>query len=215
MPYNSKVRQIRLVVLALALAAAGLLVIIFRNSGSFLVVDNRERSDAILITQSDSLDAAYWIALRLLAEGYGHTLLMDARSNRIFFGHSQAEWAQDFIRKNTAGVPGHVEVCPITADTTTQETYDAANCLRQHSVRSVLLIVDDFHSRRSLAIFSRLLPQYHWSMATVPDKSAFDPHWWQKRQWIRTTVVECQHWLWWEIVDRWRFAPLPASGPPS
>ena len=71
----------------------GLVLILFRNSGSFLVVDNRERSDAIVITQADSLDLGYWMGLHLLAEGYGRELLLDARTDRMFFGRSQAEWA--------------------------------------------------------------------------------------------------------------------------
>jgi hypothetical protein len=65
------------------------LLITFRNSGNFLVVDNREKSDAIVITQGDSLDASFWMGLHLLTDGYGRELLLDARTNRIFFGHSQ------------------------------------------------------------------------------------------------------------------------------
>jgi uncharacterized SAM-binding protein YcdF (DUF218 family) len=85
--------------------------------------------------------------------------------------------------------------------------YEAGNCLKGHLIRSVLLVVDDFHTRRSLAIFSRLLPNYHWSIAAVQDPMRFGGPWWRKREWIRTTIVEWQHLLWWEIIDRWRFAP--------
>ena len=59
----------------------GLVLILFRNSGSFLVVDNRERSDAIVITQADSLDMGYRMGLYLLAEGYGRELLLDTGRN--------------------------------------------------------------------------------------------------------------------------------------
>jgi len=65
-----------------------MLVITFRKSGNFLVVDNREKSDAILITQADSLDAQYWMGLHLLTDGYGRELLLNARADRIFFGRS-------------------------------------------------------------------------------------------------------------------------------
>jgi hypothetical protein len=207
-------RQIRPAAVAtLTLAAMGLclLVVTFRNSGNFLVVDNREKSDAILITQGDSLDASYWMGLHLLTDGYGRELLLDARTDRIFFGRSQAEWADDFIRKTSASLPGRVKVCPITADTTAQEVYKVGNCLKGGLIRSVLLVVDDFHCRRSRAIFSRLLPQYRWSIAAVPDAARFGRHWWQKREWIRTALIEWQHMLWWEMVDRWRYAPVVGS----
>ena len=197
--YNALVRRIRpavAAVLALAMIGFGLVLILFRNSGSFLVVDNRERSDAIVITQADSLDMGYWMGLHLLAEGYGRELFLDARTDRMFFGRSQA-----------ASLSGRVNVCPITAETTAQEGYEVGNCLRGRLVRSVLLVVDDFHCRRSLAIFSHLLPRYRWSIAAVPDGERFGRPWWQKRVWIRTAVVEWQHMLWWEFVDRWRFDP--------
>jgi hypothetical protein len=209
-PYNSVMRQIHPpAVAALALVTTGLvlLVMVFRNNGNLLVVDNREKSDAILITQGDSLDESYWIALRLLTDDYGRELLLDARTNRIFFGRTQAEWAGDFITKTAANLPGRVKVCPISADTTAQEVYEAGNCLKGHSIHSVLLVVADFHTRRSLAIFSRLLPQYRWSVAAVQDPMRFGAPWWQKREWIRTAIIEWQHLLWWEMIDRWRFVP--------
>jgi uncharacterized SAM-binding protein YcdF (DUF218 family) len=195
------------------LTALLVLAVVFRNSGSFLVLDNREKSDAIVITQGDELDAAYWMGLHLLGEGYGRELLLDARANRIYFGRSQADQATEFIKKTAGGLSDRVKVCPIWADTTAEEVYDANKCIERDSVRSVLLLSDDFHTRRSHAIFSRLLPQYHWSVAPVPDAARFDKQWWRRREWIRTAVVEWQHMLWWEIVDRWRFTPVTAGSP--
>jgi len=76
-------------------------------------------------------------------------MLLDARTDHIFFGRNQAEWASDFIQKTAARVPGRVSVCPITADTTAEEVYQVGDCLKHRSFRSVLLLVDDFHCRRS------------------------------------------------------------------
>ncbi len=197
--------------LALVTIGLGLVVIAFRNSGNFLVVDNREKSDAIVVTQTDSLDPLYWMGLHLLTDGYGRELLVDARTDRIYFGRSQAEWAADFIQKTAAVHPGQVKVCPITADTTAEEVYEVGNCLKGSSIRSVLLVVQGYHCRRSLAIFSRLLPAYRWSIAAAPDTARFREHWWRKRVWIRTALIEWQHMLWWEMVDRWRYAPVVGS----
>ncbi len=192
----------------LALAIYGL-----ANLSDVLVLDNREKSDILVITQADSLDDSYALGLELLSQGYGHKLLLDARTDKIFFGRSQAEWASDFIAKTTAGTSyaGKVAVCAMTADTTAEEVYDVAKCLEGRSARSVMLVVHDYHCHRSLTIFSRLLPQYRWSVAAVPGKRDFDRHWWRKRAWIRTTMVECQHFLWWFAIDRWRFMPIAAA----
>lgn len=146
-PYNAVMRPTRhRRVVPLALVAIGLilLVLAFRNSGNFLVVDNREKSDAIVTTQGDSLDAAYWLGIHLLSEGYGRELLIDARQNQIFFGRNQAEWARDFIQKTASGVSGQAKVCPITAGTTAGEVYEVGNCLKGRSIHSVLLVVGDF-----------------------------------------------------------------------
>ena len=56
-----QIRPAAAATLALTAVGLGLLAITFRNSGNFLVVDNREKSDAILITQGDLLDASYWM----------------------------------------------------------------------------------------------------------------------------------------------------------
>jgi uncharacterized SAM-binding protein YcdF (DUF218 family) len=185
----------------------GLFGISIRKCASFLVVDSREKSDTIVITQADSLDAAYWMALRLLDSGYGRDVLLDARTDRIFFGRTEAQWADEFIRK-TASFPDYVRVCPIDADTTVEEVYEVGNCLKERPIQSVLLVVSDFHSRRSLEMFSRLLPAYHWSIASISDSARFRTSWWQRRVWIRTTAVEWQHMLWWELIDRWRYRPV-------
>ena len=195
----------------LATIVLGSVVFAFRASGDFLVVDNREQSDAIVITQADSLDSAYWMGLNLLNSGYGREMLIDARSNRMFFGRTQADWAGEFIKTTAAALDDRVRVCPIVADTTAEEAYDVVNCLKGRSIHSVMLVVHDFHCRRSLSMFSRLLPQYRWSVAAVPDNTRFGRHWWRRREWIRTTMIEWQHMLWWQIVDRWRYLPVVSA----
>ena len=198
---------------ALTLTTVGLatVAIAFRNSGNFLVVDNRQKSDAIVVTQTDSIDPLYWMGLHLLADGYGREMLVDARTDRIYFGRGQDESAAEFIQETATKHPGQVKVCPITADTTAEEAYEVGNCLKGWSIRSVLLVVPDYHSRRSLAIFSHLLPAYRWSIAAAAGPVRFQEYWWQKRAWIRTALIEWQHMLWWEMVDRWRFPPVSGS----
>ncbi len=192
-----------------------LLIVIIRKSGGYLVMDNRQKSDAIVVTQGDELDAGYWMGMQLLKQGYGRELLLDARANRIFFGRTQADLADEFIRKTAGSLANRVSVCPILADTTAEEAYEAGKCLKKIGARSVLLLSDDFHTHRSLLIFSHLLPAHHWSVAPVRDPKRFGDEWWRKRVWIRTAVVEFQHLIWWEVVDRWRFQPADRTRPPA
>jgi hypothetical protein len=193
--------------LILAGLGLGLLVVTVRHSGTFLVVDNHERSDAIVVTQASSLDKPYWVGLYMLKDGYGRELLVDARTNQVFFSRTQADLASEFIKMTAHDMPGRVRVCPIAAASTVQETFEVEACLKGLSVRSVLLVVYDYHSRRSLTTFTRLVPQYRWSIAAVPDASRFGTAWWLKREWARTALVEWEHLLWWEFVEQWMYRP--------
>lgn len=200
-------RRLRFAML-LVLGSAGVWLVasnLIRHSGSFLVIDRPERSDAIVVTQADSLDDGYWTGVRLLAEGYGRQLFVDARTDLNFFGRPQSELAGQYIRA-TAGRAAPVKVCPVTASSTAAETRQVDACLAGYAVRSVLLVVCDYHTRRSLSTFRRLLPQYHWSVAAVRNQARFDTPWWRRRDWARTALVEWEHLVWWESVDRWRSA---------
>jgi len=201
-------RPARFVIAALIFGALIFLAVGFRASGEFLVKDNRVKSDAIVITQGDHLDPAYWMGLQLLRQGYGGTLLMDARTDEISFGSSQAGSATEFMKRTAGELSDRVKVCPITADTTAEEALQVDDCLKRSRAHSVLLLSADFHTRRSLSIFSHLLPRYRWSVAPVTDGRRFGPQWWRKREWIRTAVVEWEHLVWWETLDRWRFRPV-------
>ena len=69
----------------------------------------------------------------------------------------------------------------------------------------VLLVTSDYHSRRALSVLRQELPQYHWSIAAVHDSSVFlAEHWWQRREWAKTALMEWMKLVWWEAVDRWR-----------
>jgi len=197
---------------ATALLALVLGIMVFRKSGEFLVLDNRERSDAMVITQGDELDPAYWMGIDLLRQGYAQQLLMDARADRVYFGRTQAAWAEEFMQRTAGDLKGRVKVCAITTDTTADEVLEAAQCLKSAGAHSVLLLSDDYHSRRSLLIFSHLLPDFHWAVAPVRNPKEFGEQWWRRREWIRTVAVQWQHLLWWELVDRWRFAPIRTGG---
>jgi uncharacterized SAM-binding protein YcdF (DUF218 family) len=67
----------------------------------------------------------------------------------------------------------------------------------------VLLVTADYHTRRAMSIFSRMLPQYRWSIAAAEDPSIFGKNCWENREWAKHTATEWSKLLWWEEVDRW------------
>ena len=57
----------------------------------------------------------------------------------------------------------NISVCVIQEDSTLRETAEAAKCLAQLQPppRTVLIVTNDFHTRRAFSIFRKRLPQYY------------------------------------------------------
>jgi uncharacterized SAM-binding protein YcdF (DUF218 family) len=72
----------------------------------------------------------------------------------------------------------------------------------------ILIVTSAYHTRRALAIFRHRLLQYEWSVAAAPDKAAYGTDWLRRRAWAKTSLGEAERFLWWELVDRWRYGPI-------
>jgi uncharacterized SAM-binding protein YcdF (DUF218 family) len=143
--------------------------------------------------------------LELLRAGYGHQLILDEGAERMF-GRTYAEHAAEFAARTAGEQASNISVCVIQEDSTLQETADAARCLAQLQPppRTVLIVTNDYHTRRAFSIFRKRLPQYHWSVATAHDDYVFGLPWWKKREWAKTNLTEWQKLLWWQLWERWR-----------
>jgi hypothetical protein len=192
----------RLIIAAVTLLAA---VYVIVESGNHLTVDHPERSDAILVLAGDRNDVRYWRGLELLRAGYGHQMILDEGAERIF-GRTYAEHAADFAARTAGEQASSISVCTIQGDSTLQETAAAARCLvqLQPPPHTILIVTNDYHTRRAFSIFRKRLPRYHWSVAAAHDDSFFALPWWKKREWAKTNLTECQKLLWWEVWERWR-----------
>lgn len=177
---------------------------VFR-SGNYLVVDHPERSDMIVVLAGDHNDLRYWRGLELLREGYGQQMFVDASADRIY-GRSYAEYAADFVVRSAAEESSKIHICAIMNDSTAHEASDVRTCLAQvlPASRSVLLVTNDYHTRRALSILTTRLPQYHWSAAAVNDSTVFGDPWWHNREWAKTYILEWEKLLWWKLFESWR-----------
>ena len=185
-------------VLALAIGAV-------RHSGSFLVVENVQRADAILVLSGDVNDRRYKRGIELLREAYGQQLWVDASDDVTIYGRTYADWARQFVSENPTVVRDRVRVCPIREDSTVTETKYAAKCLSYLTPGSrVLLVTSDYHTRRALSVFTDRLASYRWYVAPAIDPTQFGPQWWRHREWAKNEVKEWQKLAWWEAVERWR-----------
>ena len=180
-------------------------VVFFVKAGSYLVVNNLQKSDAIVVLAGDEADDRYYRGLHLLRQGYGRNMLLDATTT-ITYGHSYTELAADLVARTAGQDATRVIVCPIDGDSTKEESTLVGACLEtlQPVPHSVLIVTDNFHTRRALSIFQDRLPRYHWTAAAADNPYLFGTPWWKHREWAKTYLMEWQKLIWWELFDRWR-----------
>jgi len=175
------------------------------RSGRYLVVNQPERSDIIVVLAGDHNDRRYSLGLDLLRQGFGQQMVVDVPGGQMY-GRSYAEHAADFVARSAGDQRSQVSICVIALDSTVQEASDIRTCLeRIHpSPRTALLVTNDFHTRRALSILRSRLPQYRWSAAAVKDTAIFGEPWWRHREWAKTCVYEWEKLVWWKLFESWR-----------
>jgi hypothetical protein len=171
------------------------------TSGGFLVVNNPQRADVIVVLAGETYRRPNR-GLELLSQGYAPRMLLDVPAGEMVYGQSAVALAQQYIRQLPQSQS--VAVCPIFGLSTKTEAQDVARCLQPSGAHSVLVVTSDYHTRRALSIFRHELPQYSIYVASASDPSQFSPSWWQVRQWSKTNFDEWIRLVWWEAVDRWR-----------
>jgi uncharacterized SAM-binding protein YcdF (DUF218 family) len=186
-----------LVVVLLGIVAVSFL----RHAASFLVVNDPEPADLILVLGGGDNDLRYWNGVRLMQEGYAHQLMLDVFAGGRTFGHPDIDLAKEFLERTT---PGQSRICPLSQSSTYDEARYVEQCLANSDVKSILVVSSEYHIRRAREIFQHRLPQYHFSFYAAPDPYFFGRQWWTNRQWAKTTLSEWERYVWWLFVDRWR-----------
>jgi uncharacterized SAM-binding protein YcdF (DUF218 family) len=175
--------------------------LLLRHAGSFLVINDPEPADLIVVMAGGNNDLRYWNGVQLMQQGYAHRLLLNVFAKGQTFGHSDIELARDLLSKTT---PDQSTVCPLQQSSTYDEAFYLAHCLEGSGVKSILVVTSEYHTRRTLSIFQHRIPQYHVAMYAAPDPFYFGTQWWTDREWAKTTLTEWERYLWWLCVDRWR-----------
>jgi uncharacterized SAM-binding protein YcdF (DUF218 family) len=170
------------------------------RSGRFLVIDNPQKSDVILVLAGET-GRRPTRALELLNEGYASRIVLDVPAGATAYGTSYVQLAEKWA--NSLPQTSSVTICPIYGLSTKAETNEADACLRKVAGKAVLIVTSDFHTRRALSIFRHQMQDRVFSVAAVRDPTQFGEFWWRHRQWAKTNFDEWARLIWWEVVDRW------------
>ena len=183
-------------------------------SGRWLVLDAPRRSDLIVVLAGAGICRAQR-AFELLRQGFGEQILLSATTGWQMFGHSEYDLALAFLAEQPQDVRRATRLAPLPADSTAEEALYVGSHVRALGARSILLVTSDFHTRRALSIYRRLLPDVQSSISAAVDADAFGACWWQHRHWAKTFIGELVRLLWWKAVDRFRlgcFVRRPPAG---
>jgi hypothetical protein len=171
------------------------------RAAHFLVVNQPEKSDAMIVLAGETnVRPAH--ALELLRQGMAPHMFLNAETRDRIYDQQLVEIAQKYVN----GLPeaDRISVCPVVGFSTFAEADDAARCLQSVGAHRVLIVTSESHSRRALMIFRHRLPQYQFSVAAASNPVQFGEAWWTNREWAKTTYDEWLKTLWFEVVDRWR-----------
>ncbi len=191
----------RLTLLAIFALAAALVFFLLSRAGSFLVVDNPQPSDVIVVLEGSGDTPGYFRALQLHHDGYAGKVLLDANVNAKIFGKTEAEMAREYL--DHIGQQS-TEICPTVGGSVFAEADDVQRCLQRVGAKSAILMTSDFGTRRALSVFQKRLPQYRWSVAAASTPYHFAESYWQHRGWAKTVLEEWEDFLEWKFVDQWR-----------
>jgi len=170
------------------------------QAARFLVVDEPERSDAIVVPAGET-NVRPARALELLRQGMAPHVFLNVH-RELIYGQQLPEIAQKYLE--AFGEANRISVCPVVGLSTNTEADDVSRCLQSLGAHRVLIVTSEYHTRRALMIFRHRLPQYQFNVAAARNPRQFGEAWWTNREWAKVTLDEWLKILWWEAVDRWR-----------
>jgi uncharacterized SAM-binding protein YcdF (DUF218 family) len=172
-----------------------------RHAASFLVVNNAEKSDVIVVLAGET-QVRPKLAAELLRQGMAEHELLNVQTRDQVYDEHLTDVALRYV--NGLREANRISICPLVGLSTDTEAVDVSRCLQPFNAHRLLLVTSDYHTRRTLMIFRHRFPQYQISVAAAHDPVNFGETWWSERQWAKTTLDEWEKLLWWEMVDRWR-----------
>ena len=185
----------------IALIFVTIFVVFAADAGSFLIVDDPQPSDVIVVLAGE-MDHRIAHALELLKQGSARRVLIDVPAAGKVYGFTELQLAQSYI--DHLPQASAISVCPIEGLSTRGESHDVEKCLSHEQGSRILIVTSDYHTRRALSIFHHELPGKIFSVSAARDASQFGARWWTRRQWSKTCLDEWLRVIWWFSFERWR-----------
>jgi uncharacterized SAM-binding protein YcdF (DUF218 family) len=185
----------------LGLAAVALILYFARGPllgviGSYLVqAEEPQKADIVLVLAGDGHGNRIRKGGDLVRQGYASKVLVSGPGN--VYGLHECDLEIPFAVK--AGYPEsyfiHFEN---NANSTREEARDAVRELRRMGVHRLLLVTNDYHTRRATRIYREEAPELEIITVAAPDDDFSAHGWWKNRQGRKTAFYE-----WMKTVTSW------------
>ena len=195
---------------------AGLLIVLFRNAGTFLVVEDvPEEVDAILVLMGSPGDRMLQ-AYDLFEAGYSDRVLMvdtyltgrEALAERGVHLKTNTELAEEV--GVALGIPEDaIIIIPGGARSTRDEAVAVTDFIETgEGLSGIMIVTSAYHTRRSRAVFRRAFRSFGHDVdiLVIPaGQSEFDARrWYRERQSAKRVVMEYTRLAWFWIWERWK-----------
>ena len=96
--------------------------------------------------------------------------------------------------------------CENNADYTAEEARLLLVCLQQLGAKKAIIVTSEYHTRRTRFLFRRIFAESGISVLVHPVyiPQYWDNHWWRRRRWTKTFVIETLAMVW-SGVEQWGF----------
>lgn len=175
--------------------------------GKLLVVNEPKTADLILVLSGERRVRMHQ-AFRLFLEGWAPRVVITTCANWQIYSRSETQLAEEFVGSLPPALGSATHVLPVAADSTLEEAAEIRKYMDAVDAHSALLVTSEYHTRRALSVFRRLLPEKEFGICGASDPVQFDMCWWRRRAWAKRALNEATRLVWWLLIDRWRFKPI-------
>lgn len=172
-----------LVLIAVAVAIAVVLyagrTALLQAVGDFLTVnDPLERADAIIVLSGNGPDRI-GTSVALLREGFGRVLIVSGGPYELRRGRSRNSAHVMRDEAIAAGAPPEQILLDDRATSTHENAVGSARVMKEHGLRSAIVVTSPYHARRAGLVFSRVFRAQGLSLRVRSAEISF----FQARRW--------------------------------
>ena len=191
-------------------AAAALITLCLALWGSRLLIANDAppgHVDAAIVLQGSIAAEKVRIAgaVSLLRSGVSDRILLSV-PRESYWGQSIPSVARSYIERNYGSdASAKTDFCEtgLEVDSTRQEAQTVSACIHERRWQAVAIVTSEYHTRRAGFLWRRAMrqPETRIWIQSVADPE-FQRHWWRRRRYAKTFLMELSKLLWTLIAER-------------